>query len=129
MSDFKVGDRVRVFNRYLFGIHKAEGIVEKINSYDRSLAVRFDDNSHRCVINRNSSFFFPEECRLVERPKKKIKIEFYQRIMSNGKLTSNLYSDCNKQYAPKMENKYIEISSDWATDEKYGEPIVLEIEE
>lgn len=64
---FKAGDRIVVYNRYLFAV-PVKGVVVKVNDHDPSVQVIFDTGQHGLgnVNIRDNSWFFEEECRLLD---------------------------------------------------------------
>ena len=123
MSKFKVGDKVRAFG--------CEGVVRVVDKHGLyPIKVRFDKrNNDDCFLLDGSYYHWHKEpsLELIERPKKKVKIEFYRRVKADGSLTEFFYSDCLKRYSPSSINGYEVDRRVGAT--KYGEPITLETKE
>ena len=61
-----VGDRVTVYNRYLFGV-PVRATVIGVGRCDDSLQLSFDEGPHgqHNVTDRNGGYFFREECRKI----------------------------------------------------------------
>jgi hypothetical protein len=79
-EDLKVGDTVRVFNRYLFDV-PVESYVTKISCHDKAVAIYFTENNKN-VVKHDGTFFFQEECQLIK--KKPRTVEFFEWIDVGG---------------------------------------------
>lgn len=124
--EFRVGDKVRAFGW--------NGVVEQIELNDRyPVRVNLTDISRKETFDLGGKYAIwhkEPSLELIERPNKKAKIEFYRRIEPNGRLTNYFYSDCGFTYSPAFEGGYEnKRSGTFRGLEKYGEPIVLEVEE
>lgn len=66
VAPFNIGDRVTVFNRYLFA-KPVLGTVVGIAESDGALQINFDDGQHgqHNVTRMSGHYYFPEECRKV----------------------------------------------------------------
>lgn len=99
---FEVGDKVTVYNRYLFAI-PAIGVVYKIASKDGALSIIFDSNQSVNATKHNNCYFFQEECRLfVDQQKTKTKknkgmtIQDFEKLNHGALVEINSHNDRDK---------------------------------
>lgn len=119
----KVGDKVKAFGVGGVVSHITSGTTYPIKVRIRDFYVCFT------MDGRYHDWHKEPSLELIERKKTKKKVEFYQRILSNGDLTTALFTDCGKRYVPSKKCLYFDTNCSMANLIKYGEPIVLEIEE